>query len=50
MCRVSGIMENNILKYSIDLSKLKDAELLSTLPLPIQKLYEKYNAGSLSND
>ena len=50
MCRVSGIMENNILKYSIDLSKLNDAELLSTMPLPIQKLYEKYNAGSLSND
>lgn len=50
ICRVSGIMENNILKYSIDLSKLNNAELLSTMPIPIQKLYEKYNAGSLAND
>jgi hypothetical protein len=50
MCRVSGIMENNILKYSIDLSKLNDAELLSTMPLPIQKLYERYNSGALKND
>ena len=50
ICRISGIMENNILKYSIDLSKLSDEELLSTMPIPIQKLYEKYDNGSLDND
>ena len=50
ICRVSGILENNIYKYSIDLSKLSNADLLMTMPIPIQKLYEKYNAGSLSND
>lgn len=50
ICRVSGIMENNIYKYSIDLSKLSNAELLSTMPIPIQKLYEKYENGSLKGD
>ena len=50
LCRISRIMENNILKYSINLSKLDDEELLSTMPVPIQKLYEKYNNGSLAND
>lgn len=50
ICRVSGIMENNIYKYSIDLSKLSNAELLSTMPIPIQKLYEKYNSGALNGD
>ena len=50
ICRVSGIMENNIYKYSIDLSKLSNAELLSTMPIPIQKLYEKYANGSLNGD
>lgn len=50
ICRISGIMENNILKYSIDLSKLSDEDLLSTMPLPIQKLYEKYDKGALDND
>lgn len=50
ICRVSGIMENNIYKYSIDLSKLSDADLLSTMPIPIQKLYERYQSGGLDND
>lgn len=50
ICRISGIMENNIYKYSIDLSKLSNAELLSTMPMPIQKLYEKYENGSLNGD
>lgn len=50
ICRVSGIMENNIYKYSIDLSKLSDKDLLSTMPIPIQKLYEKYQSGGLDGD
>jgi hypothetical protein len=50
ICRVSGIMENNIYKYSIDLSKLSDENLLMTMPLPIQKLYEKYDKGALDKD
>lgn len=50
ICRISGIMENHIYKYSIDLSKLSDANLLSTMPIPIQKLYEKYQNGALDND
>ena len=49
LCRVSGIMENNILKYSINLSKITD-DLLPTMPIPIQKLYEKYDSGALDND
>jgi hypothetical protein len=50
LCRVSGIMENNIYKYSIDLSKLSNEDLLVTMPLSIQKLYEKYKSGALDND
>lgn len=50
ICRISGIMENNIYKYSINLSKLSDEELLLTMPIPIQKLYEKYDKGVLDND
>ena len=50
ICRVSGIMENNIYKYSIDLSKLSDENLLATMPMPIQKLYERFNSGALDND
>lgn len=50
LCRVSGIMENNIYKYSIDLSKLSNEDLLATMPLPIQKLYERYDSGALDND
>lgn len=49
ICRVSGIMENNILKYSINLSKISE-ELLPTMPLPIQKLWERYDSGALDND
>ena len=49
LCRISGIMENNIYKYSINLSKLSD-EILPTMPVPIQKLYEKYDKGALDND
>ena len=49
LCRVSGVMENNILKYSINLSKISD-DLLPTMPLPIQKLWEKYDSGALDND
>ena len=50
LCRISGIMENNIYKYSIDMSKLSDEELLLTLPLPIQKAYEQYVAGTLDEE
>lgn len=50
ICRISGVMENNILKYSLNLSKLSNANLLSTMPVPIQKLYEKFANGSLAND
>ena len=50
LCRISGIMENNIYKYSIDLSSLGDEKLLATMPIPIQKLYEKFNNGALDND
>ena len=49
ICRISSIMENNIYKYAIDLSKLSDTELLSTLPVQIQKLYESYRNGSIDN-
>lgn len=48
-CRVSGITENNIYKYSINLSQITD-ELLPTMPPQIQKLYERYNSGALDND
>lgn len=50
LCRVSGIMENNILKYSINLSKLSDENLLATMPQQIQKLYERFDSGALEND
>ena len=50
ICRISGVMENNILKYSLNLSKLSNANLLATMPVPIQKLYEKFANGSLAND
>lgn len=50
ICRISGIMENNIYKYSIDLSKLSDEELLSTLPPQLQRLYESYKNGSIDNE
>lgn len=50
ICRVSGIMEDNIYKYSIDLSKLSDAELLSTMPFQIQRLYESYKNGNIPSE
>lgn len=50
LCRISKIQNDNIYKYSINIQKLSDKDLYSTMPVQIQKLYDKYLSGGLDEE
>lgn len=50
LCRVSGVIDNNLFKYSMNISKLSNKDLYSTMPVEIQRLYDQYEAGTLDEE
>lgn len=50
ICRISSVVDNAICKYSIDLSRLSNADLLATMPREIQDIYSKYTKKQIKED
>ncbi len=50
ICRISSVISNSVCLYSIDLSTLSNVDLLATMPLEIQKLYEKFVNKSIPTE
>lgn len=42
ICRISSVVDNSVCLYSIDMSMLANKDLLATMPIEIQKEYERY--------
>lgn len=50
ICRISSVVDDLVCLYSIDLSALSNKDLLATMPLEIQKIYEKFVNKTISSD
>ena len=47
ICRISSVVDNSVCLYSVDLSTLSNKDLLATMPLEIQKEYERFVKKSI---